>query len=67
MIAEKCVNITGYGPNFNLEDGYDYIEIYANSAYYRYTGTGTPKGMDSTTAPLIGLKSEKLMSISFLR
>ena len=67
MIAEKCVIITGYDPNFNIEERYDNLAILANSTYYRYHGYGAPQGMDSTTAPLIGLKSEKLMSISFYR
>ena len=67
MIAEKCVNITGYGPNFNMDTNNDYITILANSSYYRYTGLGAPRGMGSTTASLIGLTSEKFMSISFFR
>ena len=67
MIAEKCVNITGYDPNFNMEDNKDYITILANSSFYRYTGLNTPKGMDSTNASLIGLISKKVMSISFYR
>ena len=66
MIADKCVIITGVGPYFNIEDGSDYITVLANSTYYRYTGFGAPRGMDSTTAPLVGLKSEKYMSFSFL-
>ena len=67
MIAEKCVNITGYDSNFYMEDGFDFISISANSSYYRYTGENETKGMDSTTASLIGIKSEKLMTISFFR
>ncbi len=67
MIAEKCVIITGYDSNFNMEDGFDFISISANSSFYRYTGENEPSGMDSTTAPLIGIKSEKYMSISFFR
>ena len=67
MLAEKCVIITDYDSNFNLEDGSDYITILANSSYYRYTGENKQKGMDSTTASLIGLKSPKYMSISFFR
>ncbi len=67
MLAEKCVIIRDYDSNFNLEDGPDYITILANSSFYRYSGENEPNGMDSTTAPLIGLKSEKYMSISFFR
>ena len=67
MIAEKCVIITDYDPIFNMEDGSDYITILTDSSSYRYTGDGAPKGMDSTTASLFGLKSEKVMSISFFR
>ena len=67
MIAEKCVNITGYGPNFSLQGGIDYITILTHTSSYRYSGINSPRGMDSTTAPLIGLKSEKFMSISFYR
>ena len=65
MIAEKCVNITGYDPNFYI--GSDYITILTNSSSYRYTGEGAPQRIDSTTASLIGIKSEKVMSISFFR
>jgi hypothetical protein len=61
------VIITGYDANFNMEQNYDYLTIFTNSSSYRYTGRNSPQGMDSTTVPLIGLKSEKLMSISFLR
>ena len=67
MIAEKCVIITGYDPNFYLVDGFDFLSIIANSSLYRYTGRNTPHGTDSTTAPLIGLKSEKIMYITFQR
>ena len=67
MLAEKCVIITDYDSNFNLEFDEDYINILANSSFYRYTGLGAPQGMDSTTAPLIGLKSPKYMFISFFR
>ena len=67
MLADKCVILTGYGPNFNLEDDLDYITILANSSFYRYSGLGAPQGIDSTTASLVGLKSEKYMSISFFR
>jgi hypothetical protein len=67
MIAEKCVIIAGIGPNFNIEEDYDFLTILANSTYYRYNGEGAPKGKDSTTASLIGLKSPKYLSISFLR
>ena len=69
MIAEKCVIITGYDPNFNIFNSH-HLTILANSSYYRYTGLGAPKGiigMVSTTAPLVGIKSEKYMSISFFR
>ena len=67
MIAEKCVNITGYDPNFNMEFLRDYITILTNSSSYRYTGHDTPRGIGSTSAQLIGIKSEKVMSISFYR
>ncbi len=67
MIAEKCVNITDYDSNFNMEDGYDYITILTNSSSYRYSGEGAPHGMGPTNASLIGLKSPKYMSFSFYR
>ena len=67
MIAEKCVNITGYDPNFNLEDNFDFLSILTNSSSYHYTGEGAPKASGSTTASIIGLKSEKNMYITFQR
>ena len=67
MIAEKCVNITGYDPNFNLEDNFDFLSILTNSSSYHYTGIGVPKTSGSTNAPLVGIKSEKNMYITFQR
>ena len=67
MIAEKCVNITGYDPNFNMEDVSDYITILTDSSSYHYTGYGVPTASGSTNASLIGIKSEKNMYITFQR
>ncbi len=67
MIAEKCVNITGHDSNFNIQPNFDYITILTNSSSYRYTGHDTPRGIGSTSAQLIGIKSGKVMSISFFR
>ena len=67
MIAEKCVNITGYDPIFSLEEGRDFLSIITNSSSYHYSGENQPIASESTTAPLIGLKSEKNMYITFQR
>ena len=67
MIAEKCVNITGYDPNFNIENGFDFLSILTNSSSYFYTGLVVPIASGSTNAPLVGIKSEKNMYITFQR
>jgi hypothetical protein len=67
IIAEKCVNITGYGANFNMEQNYDLLSILTSSSSYHYTGSSVPKASGSTTASIIGLKSEKNMYITFQR
>ena len=69
MIAEKCVNITGYGPNFNLENDHDSLTILANSSFYYYTGQGVARAFNGSTTntSIIGLKSEKNMIITFIR
>ena len=66
MIAEKCINITGYD-QFLIEKDTDFLSIITNSSTYHYDGENQPKASNSTTAPLIGIKSEKNMYISFQR
>ncbi len=67
MIAEKCVNITGYDPNFSLDDDKDFLSILTNSSSYFYTASTVPKASGSTNTSLIGIKSEKNMYITFQR
>ena len=67
IIAKKCVKLTGYGPNFNLERDYDYINILTNSSSYTYFGNNGPVASTQTTASLVGIISEELMVIIFKR
>ena len=69
LIAEKCVNITGYDPNFHLEEeaDSDFLSILTNSSSYHYTGVNEPEPSGLTNDPLIGIKAEKFMYITFQR
>ena len=72
MIAHKCVNITGYDPNFRMEQGYDIITIFTKSYTQIFSGNNGPIFIPQSTltpAPssLVGLTSPKFMYFKFTR
>ena len=65
IIADKCVNITGYDPNFQTSQSE--ITIFTGNSTYIFFGRNGPVALLPSNATLIGIKSIKFMYFRFKR